>query len=338
MNKSSIAVIVLNWNDADLLPKSVGSLLKQSVKCDVIVVDNASTDDSRKVIESFGNKVTTLWNTNNKGFAGGVNTGIRYALQEKYEYIALLNNDAVADKDWVKHLVDALKSGQDLGSVTCSLLNKDGKKYDSTGDYYTTWGLPYPRGRGEAVKGQFDDDLDIMAVSGGASMFKAKFFKDVGLYDEDFFAYYEDVDLGLRGQLKGWKSRFVPKAKVFHATGSTSSRVKGFTTYQTLKNLPWVIIKNVPLSLLAPMILRFSIAYFGFIISSIQRKQLIHALKGWLVSMLYLPKKIRARHSIQSSRNITGEQFSKMLTTELPPNAVKLRKLRATYWAIRKKH
>ena len=213
MNKSSVAVIVLNWNDADLLPKSVGSLLKQSVKCDVIVVDNASTDDSRKVIESFGNKVTTLWNTKNKGFAGGVNTGIRYALQEKYEYIALLNNDAVADKDWVKHLVDVLKSSQDLGSVTCSLLNKDGKKYDSTGDYYTTWGLPYPRGRGESVTGQFDDDLDIMAASGGASMFKAGFFKDVGLYDEDFFAYYEDVDLGLRGKIKGWKSRFVPKAK-----------------------------------------------------------------------------------------------------------------------------
>jgi GT2 family glycosyltransferase len=334
MNKSSVAVIVLNWNDADLLPKSVGSLLKQSVKCDVIVVDNASTDDSRKVIESFGNKVTTLWNTKNKGFAGGVNTGIRYALQEKYEYIALLNNDAVADKDWVKHLVDVLKSSQDLGSVTCSLLNKDGKKYDSTGDYYTTWGLPYPRGRGESVTGQFDDDLDIMAASGGASMFKAGFFKDVGLYDEDFFAYYEDVDLGLRGQLKGWKSRFVPKAKVFHATGSTSSRVKGFTTYQTLKNLPWIIIKNVPLSLLFTIIPRFILAYSGFIVSAIQRKQLKYALKGMLVGIIYTPKKMWQRLNIQGSKKISADDFSKLLVRDLPPNAHKLRALRTRYWCL----
>jgi len=291
MTKSSIAVIVLNWNDADLLPSSVGSLLKQSEKCDVIVVDNGSGDNSREVIESFGAKIKALYNNTNLGFAGGVNAGIKYALEQGYEYIGLLNNDAVADKNWVKYLSAELHSDSKLGSVTCSLLSKDGEHYDSTGDFYTTWGLPYPRGRGEAVARQYDNQQDVLAVSGGASMFKANFFKEVGLFDEDFFAYYEDADLGLRGQLKGWSAKFVPKAIAYHATGSTSSRVKGFTTYQTFKNLPWVIIKNVPLSLLFTIIPRFTLAYIGFTVSAIQRRQLRYALKGILVGIICTPKK-----------------------------------------------
>ena len=335
MSKSSIVVIVLNWNDAKLLPKSVGSLLKQSEKCDIIVVDNASEDDSKKVIKAFGDKVIPLWNNKNKGFAGGINTGIRYALEKNYSYIALLNNDAVADKDWLKHLVATLKNDEGLGSVTCSLLSADGKKYDSTGDYYTSWGLPYPRGRGEKVHGQFDKDVYVTAVSGGASMFRANFFKDVGLFDEDFFAYYEDVDLGLRGQLRGWRSQFVPKAKVYHATGSTSSRVKGFTTYQTLKNLPWVIIKNVPLRLLFSIGLRFKLAYLGFIVSALKRRQIIPVAKGLSMCFIYLPKKLWQRYKIQSSRLITHKDFNNLLVHNLPPNATKLRALRKRYRSLR---
>ncbi len=337
MPKSSIAVVVLNWNDANLIPKSVGSLLKQSEKCDVIIVDNGSEDNSREVIESLGDKVTTLWNTKNKGFAGGVNTGIRYALENQYKYIALLNNDAVADKDWVKHLLVTLQKERNLGSVTCSLLSEDGKNYDSTGDYYTSWGLPYPRGRGERVFGQHDNNAEILAVSGGASMFRAEFFKDVGLYDEDFFAYYEDVDLGLRGQLRGWKSRFVPGAKVYHATGSTSSRVKGFTTYQTLKNLPWVLIKSVPLKLLFSIGSKFKLVYIGFILSALQKGQFMPVIKGLVITTVFMPKKLWQRYKIQSSRKITTQQFSRLLVHDLPPNATKLRNLRSKYWQIRRK-
>ena len=334
MSKSSVAVVVLNWNDAKLLPSSVGSLLKQTVKCDVIVVDNASEDNSKSVIENFGDKVTPLWNSKNRGFAGGVNTGIRYALKQGYKYVALLNNDAVADKNWIKYLVGELIEDPTLGSVACSLLSDNGNKYDSTGDYYTTWGLPFPRGRGEKVKGQYDNDQFIAAVSGGASMFKAEFFKDVGLYDEDFFAYYEDVDLGLRGQLRGWSSKFVPKAKVFHATGSTSSRVPGFTTYQTLKNLPWIIIKNVPLRHFFSISIRFKLAYFGFVLSAIRRGQIGVTLKGVLVSAVYVPKKLWQRYTIQSSKKISSNQFFSLLVHDLPPNATKLRALRLKYWKI----
>lgn len=337
MSKSSIAVVVLNWNDANLLPKSVGSLLKQSKKCDIIVVDNASEDNSEAVINSFGKKIIPLWNKRNLGFAGGVNTGIRYAIARQYEYIALLNNDAEASLDWAKNLQFVLTQSSDVGCATCSLLSKNGKTYDSTGDYYTSWGLPYPRGRGEKVRNQYNDDPFVIAVSGGASMFKRQFFEDVGLYDEDFFAYYEDVDLGLRGQLRGWRARFVPEAVAYHATGTTSGRVRGFTTYQTMKNLPWVMLKNVPLTLLPAMSIRFTLAYIGFILSALQRKQFWFAIKGMVVSLIYTPKKLWERRTIQSSRKIDANTFYELLSSDLPPNAAKLRKIRHAYWRIRSK-
>ena len=168
-------------------------------------------------------------------------------------------------------------------------------------------------------------------------MFKASFFKDVGLYDEDFFAYYEDVDLGLRGQLRGWKSRFVPEAVVYHATGSTSSRVKGFTTYQTLKNYPWIIIKNVPARLLPMMYHRFILAHFGFFVSAVKRGQIIPSTRVLLVSLVLTPKKVWQRYKIQSIRKITTKQFLDALVKDLPPNAEKLRRLRAKYWKLKKK-
>lgn len=327
MSKSSIAVIVLNWNDADLLPKSVGSLLKQSEKCDIILVDNASMDDSRVVIESFGSKVTALWNTKNKGFAGGVNTGIRYALDREYEFIALLNNDAVADKDWLKNLRKGF-TRENIGAATCSLIHKDRKNYDSTGEIYTTWGLAYPRGRGESVKGQFNEMINITAVSGGASMFRASFFQDVGLFDEDFFAYYEDVDLGLRGQLRGWIFNFVPEAKAFHATGTTSGRIAGFNTYQQVKNQPLLFIKNVPTRLLPIMLPRFLLAYLSIIFGNISQGSTRAVMKGMLGSALYTPKKILQRFSIQRARTISPQEFATRIIHDIPPSNKRLRTLR----------
>jgi len=330
MKKSSVAVIVLNWNDAKLIPKSVASLLNQSEDCDVIVVDNGSEDGSREVIESYGDKVASLYNKSNRGFAGGVNTGIRYALQQDYEFIGLLNNDAVADKDWVQNLRAGFNN-KDVGGATCSILDKTGKSYDSTGEMMTTWGLPYPRGRGEKVNGQYDDSTEVFAVSGGASMYRAELFKDVGLFDEDFFAYYEDVDLSFRAQLAGWQFRFVPEAKVLHATGSTSKRVPNFTTYQTIKNLPWLLIKNVPLGLMPKMVPRFALAYSLFIARALSRKQFRAVFNGLFIKTVFIPKKLWQRWHIMRAKKVSTAYIASMLTWDLPPNADALIRLRSKW-------
>jgi len=331
MSKSLVAVVVLNWNDASLLPRSVGSLLKQTMESDIIIVDNDSKDNSREVIESFGPKVTPLYNSTNTGFAGGVNTGIRYAINQGYEYIALLNNDATADKDWVKHLYKAVSKSDRNGAATCSLIHSSEDTYDSTGEQYSVWGLPHARGRAEVVKGQYDKQTDIMGASGGGSVFRASMFKDIGLFDEDFFAYYEDIDLGLRAHTRGWKFTFVPEAKSLHATGTTSGRVKNFGTYQGLKNQPLVLIKNIPLRLLWRIMPRFILAHSLFTVRALSRGQITTVLKVCLVLTWLIPKKFIERIGIQHRRvDSATKDIAELLVYDLPHNATALRKFRST--------
>ncbi len=334
MKKSSVVVIVLNWNDANLLSKSVGSLLGQSEKCDIVIVDNGSEDNSKEVIESYGGKVVALYNKKNLGFAGGVNTGIKWALENDYEYIALLNNDAVADKNWLKELKAEFDDSK-IAGVTCSIIREGTARYDSSGEGLTTWGLPYPRGRDEKVSGRYSKERDVFGISGGASMYRASFFKDVGLFDEDFFAYYEDLDLSFRGQLAGWKFHYAPKAIVYHATGTTSGRVKGFTTHQTLKNLPWLFWKNVPFNLFPTILPRFIIAHKLFALRALSRGHIWITFKALFISLALLPKKLIQRRSIQKNKQVSDEYIKSILAWDLPPNATALRKLRSKWWKLR---
>ncbi len=333
MPKSSVAVIVLNWNDAPLLPHSVGSLLRQSLACDIIVVDNGSADNSREVIESFGDKIIPLHNAYNKGFAGGVNTGFRYAMEHNYKYVALLNNDATADKDWLKELVAACSSQKDIGGATSTLLHSRDSTYDSTGDFYTTWGLPFPRGRNEKAGGQYDTKLEVMAGSGGSTIFKTAMLRDVGLFDEDFFAYFEDVDLGLRAHVKGWRFVFAPKSIAYHATGSTSGRVKNFTLYQTLKNLPILYIKSVPLGLFITMLPKVWLLNLLLNLRALKQGHVGTVLKAQVMLLWLVPKKLVQRIFIRLNKAPGSDQLLRaMMVYGLPPNTkAKLGRLRKRF-------
>jgi GT2 family glycosyltransferase len=329
-----VSVVIPNWNGKDSLKACLDSLLIQSLKPTIIVVENGSTDGSNKFLADTYPDIVVLEQQRNLGFAGGVNVGIRYAIENNHQFVALFNNDAVADKAWLKNLHQELLDNSHSGIATCKFMDIENKHIDSTGDLYTIWGLPYPRGRGEEVSNQYDEQTDIFAASGGASLYRVKMLQEIGLFDEDFFAYYEDVDLSFRAQLAGWKISYVPSSIAYHQIGATSSKIKGFTTYQTMKNLPWLLWKNVPASLLFRTVPRFTLAYTSFLISAAQRGQSAPALKGVLISVLLLPKKILQRWQIQHKRKVSVDYINSVLTHDLPPNAHKLRALRNTWWKI----
>jgi hypothetical protein len=161
--------------------------------------------------------------------------------------------------------------------------------------------------------------------------------KTVGLFDEDFFAYYEDVDLSFRAQLGGWKIDYVPRAVAYHRIGATSVKIKGFTTYQTIKNLPWLLIRNVPRELLTKVLPRFLLAYILFIGRSIIRGHGWAAIKGLFASLRKIPKKLLERKIIQSQKTVSTEYIFKMMGHDLPPNAYNLRKLRSWWWRLKGK-
>jgi GT2 family glycosyltransferase len=331
---SDTAVVIPNWNGLASLGDCIDSLLKQTLKTTIIVVENGSIDGSLEFLKSTYPQVQLVVNKKNLGFAGGVNSGIRLAVEKGTKFIALFNNDALADKKWLESLYDTINSNNELGIVTSKITTIDGSYLDSTGDFYTTWGLPYPRGRDEKELNKYDNDTVIFAASGGASIYRTSMLNEIGLFDEDFFAYYEDVDISFRAQLYGWKVGYEPKAVAYHSIGVTSGKIKGFTTYQTMKNLPMLFWKNVPLSLMPKMLPRFKFAYYSFLFSAFQRKQGLPAIKGIIASVFFIPKKTIQRYKIQNHRKVSVGYIRSVLVYDLPPNARKLKALRAKWWRI----
>jgi GT2 family glycosyltransferase len=334
---SETTVVIPNWNGIQSLEDCLDSLIAQSIKINIIVVENGSRDGSLELLRKKYPFIELVVHNKNLGFAAGVNSGIEKAIEKGSKYVALFNNDAVADMQWIQGLISCLDTNSSIGIATGKLTSIDGKHLDSTGDLYTNWGLPYPRGRGEEVGSQYDNDTFVFSASGGASLYRVSMLNEIGLFDKNFFAYYEDVDISFRAQLAGWKVAYVPTSIAYHQIGATSGKIKGFTTYQAMKNLPWLYWKNVPTKYLFSVGIRFSLAYFAFFFSALQRVQAWSAFRGLFVSLIYLPKKIVQRHDIQSNRKVSPEYIWSIITHDLPPNANKLRAIRSKIWKIIRK-
>ncbi len=332
MNK--VVVVIPNWNGVDGLRRCLDSVVAQTLEPHIIVVDNGSVDESVPVIEKEYPMVELIKHDHNKGYAGGVNPGFKRAIEMKAEYVAPFNNDAVADKNWLKELKAYLDTHDQVGIATCKVLTADGEQMDSTGDWYTVWGLPYPRGRHESDINKYDNDTTVFGASGAASMYRIKMLEEVGLLDEDFFAYYEDVDLSFRAQLAGWTVAFVPSSIVYHEISTTSNKIKGFATYQTIKNQPLLFYKNVPKRFMWRVGWRFTIAHTLFFLRAITRGQGWTALKADVKGTGLLFKARGKRRRIQASKKVSDEYIWGIMKHDLPPNAKALRSLRAKWWAM----
>ncbi len=319
MTKSTTFVVIPNWNGADMIASCLESLQKQTEKCQIIVIDNGSTDDSVNLIKKRFPKVTLLEFPDNAGFAGGVNRGIRYALEQGAEYIALFNNDAVANKDWLKELVTEAKEHPQAGIVTGKLLRTDKKHIDSTGDFYTIWGLPFPRGRNQLDTGQFDEPEEVFGGSGGASLYRAGLFRQIGLFDEDFFAYYEDVDISFRAQMAGWKVRYTPHALAYHGVGGTSSKMGDFARFHSAKNFLLLYARNMPLKLYLKYLLLFALQFSRMGLSAIARRKFKVFLSGTWAAMKLHKTTVKVRKGNLSRQKVETSYIDNILTHSRPP-------------------
>lgn len=334
MAEQRTAVVIPNWNQKQALKRCLDSLLTQSHRAKIIVVDNASRDGSADMIEQDYPEVVLLKNSQNLGFTGGVNPGLSWAIAHGMKYVALINNDAWADKDWLKRLSQFLGKHEVAGIVTSKICDASKTHLDSTGEGYSIWGLPFPRGRGEKFSSRYDNQQWVFGASGGASLYRVNMLKQIGLFDDDFFAYYEDVDISFRAQLAGWKVGYEPAALVYHEIGATSGKIKGFTTYHTIKNLPFLFYKNVPSQLWAKMWPRYALALTLIWLSAMARGHFWSANKAVLVGLILLPKKLAQRRLIQRGAKVNAGQIESILTHDLPPDAHRLRNLRASWWKL----
>jgi len=223
-----VSIIVVNYNGNKLLINCLRSILSTKYpNFEVILVDNGSIDKSMEVAQRiFGNdnRVLFIKNQNNLGFGEGNNVGVR---KSRGSYIVFLNNDIEVDPQWLNELLDAVNRQENVGAAQCKLLSlTDKKKFDSAGDYITTLGFPFMRGKGEKDLGQFDKIDDIFSARGAAMIIKRNLFESAGGFDPLYFIQYEDMDLSWRIHLQGYRIIFVPKSVVFHADRASTSKMK----------------------------------------------------------------------------------------------------------------
>lgn len=220
----TISVIIVNLNGQALLADCIDALAAQDYpqnRVEIILVDNGSTDNSVPFVRETYPTVQVIEVGHNLGFAGGNNLGARIATGN---YLALINNDARADPHWLRAMVEMLEGQPEVACAASKILNQDGKKIDFVGSVMNLYGRAFQTDEGIPVAlGVYDEPRELLAPCGGAMMIRRDVFWQVGGFDEDYIAYYEDVDLGWRLWLYGYKVLFVPHAIVYHRSHQTGS-------------------------------------------------------------------------------------------------------------------
>lgn len=241
-----ISVIVLNYNGRELLDGCLSSLASQTYSpFEVVLVDNGSSDGSPEYIQAQYPWVRLVRNRDNLGFAGGTNAGIRVA---KGRYILTLNNDAVADRFFIEELARPMVDPQ-VGVCAAKMLFPDGR-INSAGICISRSGAAWDRGMFEPDQGQYDSMEEVFGACAGAALYRREMLDEIGLFDDDFFLYLEDVDLAFRARLAGWKCIYVPWAVVIHHHGKTAGVGSDLAVYYGNRNIVWFPVKDFPLRLL----------------------------------------------------------------------------------------
>ena len=241
-------MVVVNWNRKELLRACLASLSAQKhVRFETIVVDNGSSDGSADLAErEFGARV--IRNSENRGFCAANNQGIAAA---QGEFIALLNNDAEAEPEWLAELARAFESRADAGMAASKVLVwEDPRRIDKAGHLIFPDGQNRGRGAGAQDEGQFDREEEVLWPDGCAAMYRKRMLDEVGGFDEDFFAYGDDAELGLRARIAGWKCWYMPRAVVRHHRGSTLGKDSARRLELIERNRVLLAVKLFPWSLL----------------------------------------------------------------------------------------
>ncbi len=241
-------VVVLNWNGRGYVGDCLRSLLHQThADVGVIVVDNGSTDGSVDFIRAEFPEARLVPLPENRHFARGTNAGVEAALQDPAcRFVVTLNNDTKVDPEFVSELVRAAEPSR-VAMVAAKLLFMDRPRVlNSTGLLIGRDGGSRDRGWNEPDDGRYDQATDIFGPSAGAALYRREAMEQVGLFDGDFVAYYEDVDLAWRMRLAGWQARFAPRSVVYHKYSASGGAHSSWRQYMFARNRTWNVIQNYP--------------------------------------------------------------------------------------------
>ncbi len=310
-----VTVVVPNWNGERFLETCLSSLRRQSYEdFEVVLADNGSTDGSVEFVEKNFPEVRVVRLPENRGFSAAVNAGIK-ASASAAEHVVLLNNDTEVDTGWLEALVEAAGRHPGAGLFASKLVDfEDRRVLDGAGDALRPSGFPYRLGHGEVDRGQFDREEFVFGACAAAALYRRSVFGDVGLFDEDFFAYCEDADLGFRAQLAGHRCLYVPGSVVYHV-GSVSTGGKRSATATRLgaRNSVSLLVKNLPLSAVPHVLPFFVLEQLGRLLVAAATGSPRAQLQGLSEARRHLPLMLKKRRQIQGERRVSGGEIRALL-------------------------
>lgn len=310
-----VSVIIPNWNGGDWLEGCLNALRSQDYSdFEVMVVDDASTDGSADHAEENFPGVKVLRLQEHGGFARAANAGVEAT---SGDYIILLNNDTLPSTSFIRNLALAMDiMPPDVGSLASCMRKMDNPTLiDDTGDVFTWYGHALKRGHGKSVV-EFEEDRSILSACAGAALYRRAFFDDVGGFDEKFVSYLEDIDLGLRGRLSGYRCVFVPGAVVLHKGHGSNLPTRDYIRFVT-RNRLMLIFKNVPFSLL---VRHFHHIFIGQLDFLIQYRQPFDSAIGYLSFLLSSSHVLHERRRILAAKALSDDEIDKLL--DLSPDGL----------------
>ncbi|HXD57565.1 MAG TPA: glycosyltransferase family 2 protein [Thermoleophilaceae bacterium] len=293
------AVVIPNWNGARWLPGCLDSLAAEPLQpSEVIVVDNGSTDGSLELLRERGVRVIELGR--NTGFAFAANRGLEAA---SADYVALVNTDVELAPDWLARMAAALDAAPEAASVASKMLDlADRTRVYDAGDILRRDGVCEQRGRFGPDDGRYDQPEEMFAACAGAALYRREAVLDVGGFDERFFAYLEDVDLGLRLRLAGWTCRYEP-AVAYHASEGSSGALERPLEAWVERNTLLLVAKTFPLRWLPYVTYR----QLGWGWHALRERRLRKHLGGALAALPVLPAMLRERRALRASAKVNVE-------------------------------
>jgi hypothetical protein len=313
-----IEIVIPNWNGFHLLSHCLDSLRRQTCKdFSVTVVENGSQDDSaEKIIKGYP-EVKIIRFVQNKGFSAAVNSGIR---NSSSKWILLLNNDIEVDSNCLHVLKQTILQESKYDYFALRMLSfHDREVLDGAGDGYLRGGAGFRLGSMQKYGPPYNIDKDVFGACAGAALYKKEFFDKVGFFDEDFFAYLEDVDINLRAIRAGLRCRYLASAIVYHmGSASLGSKINATTIRLSTRNTFFLLIKNYPLSLFIrylPIICIYQLFWFLY---ALKKKYFLPYLEGLLQAGRSMPAMVKKRRDMEKFHKLSpGKLAEKLHTAEV---------------------
>jgi GT2 family glycosyltransferase len=313
--RQTIGVGIASFNGRALLQATLPSFAAQTLTIDrIVVVDDGSTDGTAQWLAQTWPDVRVIEHETNRGIAAALNTCLRGLID--LDLVCLFNNDVEVAHGCLAELVDAVRRNRNAAAAGPKLLNyMERDVIDGAGDTYAWSGMAGRRGHGERDLGQYDNPDHVFGVCGGAALYRREALEEVGLFDEDFEAYYEDVDWSFRAQLAGYQVLYVPSAVAYHMSSATvGGGMTPFMTYHTWRNAIWIVVKDWPVSAIARNAHRLALTQLGQAAWAVTHGRFKILLQAWRDAVAGLPMALGKRGSVQQMRRVSRHELSEQVS------------------------